>query len=69
MPGPEDTISDELARLFDHLAALTETPDASHPELDRLCRDDERLRVPPAVRNASRNRDELLFPDSHPESR
>jgi hypothetical protein len=69
MPGPEDTISDELAALFDRLATLTETPDASHPELDRLCRDDERLRVPPAVRSAARNRYELLFPDSRPESR
>jgi hypothetical protein len=57
MPGPEDTISSELARLFDRLAALTENPDASHAELDRLCQDDERLRVPPAVRNTTRNRD------------
>jgi hypothetical protein len=67
MPGPEDTISDELAALFDRLAALTETPDAAHPELDRLYRDDERLRVPPAVRSAARNRHELLFPDAGPE--
>jgi len=69
MPGPEDAISDELALLFDRLAALTETPDAAYPELDRLCRDDERLRVPPAVRNAGTNRYELLFPDSNAESR
>jgi len=63
MPKPEDTIGSELALLFDRLAALTETPDASHAELDRLCREDERLRVPPAVRNAARNRDELLCLD------
>jgi hypothetical protein len=63
MPGPEDTIGSELALLFDRLAALTETPDASHAELDRLWSGDERLRVPPAVRNAARNRDELLWPD------
>ena len=43
--------------------ALTETPDASHAELDRLCRDDERLRVPPAVRSAARDRYEPLWPD------
>jgi hypothetical protein len=47
MPGPEDAIGSELARLFDRLAALTETPDAAYPELDRLCQDDDRLRVPP----------------------
>lgn len=67
MPGPEDTISAELAVLFDGLAALTETPDASHAELDRLCQDDKRLRVPPAVRNAARNRDEPLGPDQQAE--
>ena len=59
MPGPEDTIGGELALLFDRLAALTEHPDASYQELDQLCRDDERLRVPPAVRNATRDRDEI----------
>jgi hypothetical protein len=63
MPGPEDTITGELALLFDRLAALTENPDASHAELDRLCLDDERLRVPRAVRSAARGRDELLYPD------
>jgi hypothetical protein len=30
---------------------------------DRLCLDDERLRVPRAVRSAARGRDELLYPD------
>jgi hypothetical protein len=67
MPKPEDTIGRELACLFDRLAALTETPDASHAELDRLCREDERLRVPSAMRNAARNRDELLCPDQQPD--
>jgi hypothetical protein len=62
MPEPQDTIGDDLALLFDRLAALTETPDASHAELDRLCRDDERLRVPPAVRSAARDRYEPLWP-------
>ena len=60
MPEPEDTISDDLALLFDRLAVLTETPDASYAELDRLFQDDERLRVPPAVRSAARNRYEPL---------
>jgi hypothetical protein len=65
MPGPEDTITGELALLLDRLAALTENPDASHAELDRLCLDDERLRVPRAVRSGARDRDELLYPRSH----
>ena len=63
MPGPEDPITAELALLFDRLAALTETPDASYAELDRLCQDDERLRVPPTVRSAARDRDEPLYPE------
>ena len=62
MPGPEAAIGDELARLFDRLAALTESPDAAHAELERLSQD-ERLRVPPAVRNTVRGRDELLDPE------
>jgi hypothetical protein len=68
MPGPDDTIDADLTLVFDRLAVLTETAHASdasaasYAELDRLVRGDERLRVPPAVRNALRNRDELLFP-------
>jgi hypothetical protein len=63
MPGPEDLIGSDLARLFDRLAALTETPDASYTELDQLCRNDERLRVPPTVRNAGLSRYEPVCPD------
>lgn len=57
MPGPDDSISDDLAALFDHLAAVTEEPDAYHAELHELCQD-ERLRVRSAVHNALRDRDE-----------
>jgi hypothetical protein len=60
MPGPDDPISRNLAALFDRLAALTQEPDGSFAELKRLCGADDRLRVPPAVRNAVRNRDEAL---------
>ena len=59
MPTPEDPIGSELAALFDQLAALTQTPDASAAQLRQLCQDD-RLRVPPAVRNHLRDRDEVL---------
>jgi hypothetical protein len=61
MPTPESGIDDELAALFDRLTVLTETPDASHPELAQLMSADERLRVPPMVRSAARHRDEPVF--------
>jgi len=57
MPGPDQPIGADLAALFDQLAAHTLTPDAAFTELRQL-RDDERLRVPPVVRNALRDRDE-----------
>lgn len=60
MPGPDDPISRDLAALFDRLAALTQQPGGSFAELRQLCEADDRLRVPPAVRNAARNRDEAL---------
>jgi hypothetical protein len=60
MPGPDDKIDDDLFALFDKLAALTQTPDDSFTELRDLRDTDDRLRVPPAVRNATRQRDELL---------
>jgi len=59
MPTPDDPIGSELAALFDRLAALTHTPDASAAQLRQLCEDD-RLRVPSAVRNHLRDRDEVL---------
>ena len=59
MPTPDDPIGSELAALFDRLAALTQTPDASAAQLRQLCQDG-RLRVPPAVRNHLRDRDEVL---------
>ncbi|MDR0341673.1 MAG: transglutaminase-like domain-containing protein [Nocardiopsaceae bacterium] len=58
MPGPADPIGADLAALFDRLAVLTQDPDASFAELRRLCETDDRLRVPPVVRNDVRQRDE-----------
>jgi hypothetical protein len=60
MPGPEDEIGDDLAALFDRLAELTLDPDARVAELRQLCQEDERLRVPPKVRNAVRDRYEPI---------
>ena len=60
MPDRGETISGDLAALFGRLAALTQEPGASFAELAQLMRDDDRLRVPPAVRNALRHQDEPL---------
>ncbi|HTV99409.1 MAG TPA: transglutaminase-like domain-containing protein [Streptosporangiaceae bacterium] len=60
MPGPDDKIDDELAGLFDRLAALTQAPDVNLGALRALVRGDERLRVPPAVHNYLRQRDETI---------
>ncbi len=60
MPAPNEQIDDDRRVLFDRLAALTQTPDTAFTELQRLCRDDERLRVPPAVYNAVRDREEVI---------
>ena len=58
MPEP-GSIDSDLASLFDRLAALTQAPDDSFAELQQLC-EDERLRVPAAVHNFLRHRDETL---------
>jgi len=54
MPKPDEKIDDERCALYDRLAALTQAPDAGLAELRTLCRDDDRLRVPPAVHNYAR---------------
>jgi Transglutaminase-like superfamily len=60
MPGPGEPIDDDRHALFDHLAALTQAPDTSFAELRQLCQGDDRVRVPPVVHNALRNRDEAI---------
>jgi hypothetical protein len=60
MPAPAEHIDDDRGALFDHLAALTRTPDTAFTELRMLRQADERLRVPPAVHNAVRDRDEVI---------
>ena len=60
MPGPGDEMGPDLLALFDRLAVLTTDPDASLEPL-RACYDrDDRLRVPPVVRNALRGREERV---------
>ena len=59
MPKPGQPIGAELATLFDRLARLTQAPDDSRAELQELCRDD-RLRVPPVVYSAARDRPEAI---------
>ena len=58
MPDSGDAIGEPRCALFDHLAALTREPDRAFAELRGLVQDDDRLRVPPVVRNAVRQRDE-----------
>jgi Transglutaminase-like superfamily len=60
MPGPDIPITDDLAGLFDRLAALTEDPDAAFAELRQLFEDDDRVRVPAMVRSYVRGTDEYL---------
>jgi hypothetical protein len=59
MPTPDEPINEDLAALFDRLAALTQEPNTSHAELSQLCHD-ERLRVPPKVRNHLRDCEEAV---------
>jgi hypothetical protein len=59
MPAPDEPIGEDLAALFDRLAALTQEPDKSPDELGLLCQD-ERLRVPPTVRNFLRDSEEAV---------
>jgi hypothetical protein len=57
MPGPSDTVSEELAGLFDRLAAVTLEPEVAG--LGELMAD-ERIRVPATVLNAVLGREEVV---------
>ena len=58
MPGPGEPMGADRLALFDRLAELTADPDASLPALRALLEEDDRLTVPPLVRNALRDRAE-----------
>ena len=60
MPAPGATIRDDDLVLFDWVARYTQLADGAFDYLQRLRAEDERLRVPPVVRNALRNTDEAL---------
>jgi hypothetical protein len=60
MPAPGDVIGADDLVLFDRLAGYTRLADGAFDLLRRLCAEDERLRVPPVVRNAVRNREEAV---------
>ena len=59
-PKPEEQIDDDRNALYDRLAALTHDPEADFAELRRLCREDDRVRVPSAVYNELRDRAEPI---------
>jgi Transglutaminase-like superfamily len=58
MPDSGEAIGEARRALFDRVAALTREPDRAFAELQGLVQDDDRLRVPPVVHNAVRQRDE-----------
>jgi hypothetical protein len=60
MPAPGEKIDNDRRDLFDRLAALTCRADDTYAELQRLCQDDDRLRVPAVVHNGVRDRDEVI---------
>jgi hypothetical protein len=60
MPRPDETLREESLAFFDRLAALTRAPDAAFAELRQLYESDDRLRVPPTVFNAVRQRPETV---------
>ena len=57
---PGDTADAEQLALFDRLAALTQSPDASFAELRELYEQGPDLKVPPTVFNAVLNRPEAV---------
>lgn len=59
-PGPDRHLDAARLAFFDELAALTHEPDASFDELRRRYQADDRLRVPPQVFNALRERVETV---------
>jgi hypothetical protein len=62
MPRPDEPLEEAQLACFDRLAAVTRQPDGSFDALRILYDEDERLRVPPTVFNAVRNRQEALDP-------
>jgi hypothetical protein len=60
MSRPDQPLQQDQLSLFDRLAALTRAPDAAFAELRALYKGDDRLRVPPTVRNAALNREEAI---------
>ena len=63
MPRPSDPMPQELMDQLDQLAELTVDVDERFGALRQRYESDERVRVPPRVRNAVRQRIEPVFPD------
>lgn len=64
MPQAGTAISEEQLVFFDHLARLTQSPDAEFDELRRLYNSDTGLRVPEEVFNLMRQQSEKVFATS-----
>lgn len=59
-PGADRPLGDDQLAFFDELAALTHDPDTSFDELRQRYGTDDRVRVPPEVFNALRERAEVV---------
>ncbi len=62
MTGPDGTFGAEQTTLLDRVAALTLAGDGAFSDV-RAIYDDDRLRVPPTIFNAVRNRPETIAPE------
>ncbi len=62
MTGPDGTFGAEQTTLLDKIAALTLAGDGAFSDV-RAIYDDDRLRVPPTIFNAVRNRPETIAPE------
>ncbi|WP_437552502.1 hypothetical protein WME97_14510 [Sorangium sp. So ce367] len=58
--GSDEPLQDEQLTLFDRLATITRSPDASFAELRALYEEDPSLRVPATVFNAVLNRPDTV---------
>jgi hypothetical protein len=60
-PKPNESIQGEALELFEHIAALTRTPDISFADLRQFYEEDDRVRVPRKVFNAVLQRVEDVY--------
>ena len=60
MPQVDHRLNDDQLAFFDDVAEMSRNPDSNSESLDRLYREDERIRVPRTVFNSLLNRPEAI---------